>query len=330
MRYRGKEKESCLPPQIQLLKCHMALEATRAIKIHHIPFSKTLVEVRHELGEALQRMMVTVQLFKPDMPHLYDIEGKTAIIEFSTLIDAIEAYDLFKKDDVYGFENNEVEFVPELTTKPQPDKTYCGCLCCKYAREEKEENDRKRIEKLRSDYSNATSAVNSNHTQGGGTNVPKSTLSDNQHHHINATLAAAFETTAVTKLDVDGNTTTYLTADNFKHHGLFVPQLPAANSGSDLFGTTYSNAGSPTDLTRTHPSIGGYNIRNAASRDSPSEKTSVYLSDDESVDSTGINRPTINTNLNLHADRLTNVVTDIDSVHDMHGDMTEYQTWNSD
>lgn len=99
MPYRAKDKRSCLPPQIKPIKCHVGLEATRATKIHHIPSSKTLIEVRHELDEAPRRMMVRVQLFNPDMPHLYDVEGKTCIINFSTLIDAIEAYDLFKNDD---------------------------------------------------------------------------------------------------------------------------------------------------------------------------------------------------------------------------------------
>lgn len=185
--YRGKEAESCLPPQINLMKCHMGLEATRAIRICHIPIQKTLKQVRNELGEALQRMIVSVQLSKPEMAHLYEIEGQTCIVEFSTLIDAIEAYDVFHKEQVYGFENNKVEFVPELTTKPQPEKTYCGCLCCKDSREIREERDRKRMEKLRSDYSKASSAASSNQRQGtrsvssvSGHSTPRASVANSQ------------------------------------------------------------------------------------------------------------------------------------------------------
>lgn len=137
----------------------MGLEATRAIRLRHIPIKKTLKQLRGELAETLQRVIVTVHLCKPDMKHLYDIEGQTCIIEFSTLIDAIEAYDLFRKDDIYGFENNEVEFIPEYTSRPTTEKTYCGCLCCHDARQRNHETHQKRVEKLRSELSKASSAA---------------------------------------------------------------------------------------------------------------------------------------------------------------------------
>lgn len=139
------------------------MEATRAIKIHHIPISKTHKVVSDDLGHRLQRIIVMLILSKPQMRHEYEAVGQTCVIEFSSLLDAIEVFHWFMNDKISGYEGSKPQFVPEKTSRPIPGKPYCGCLNCVDARSRETRRKQKRDEELMAQYNRAsTRASNSN------------------------------------------------------------------------------------------------------------------------------------------------------------------------
>lgn len=146
-----------MPAQENLLRYQIQTDATRALRLHRIPISKTYGDISAELGRGFGKMMLQLIISKPEMRHEYATVGFTVIVEFASLVDAIEAFRLVDSGGLGGYEDTGPVYVPELSTRPVPAKEYCGCMNCEDSRAAVVLEKAASIEKMKSDYDRASS-----------------------------------------------------------------------------------------------------------------------------------------------------------------------------
>jgi len=139
------------------MQYQIQMDATRAIRLHRIAITKSYSAISTELGLGFGKMMLQVIISKPEMRHQYAAVGYTVIVEFASLVDAIEAFRLVSSGELGGYEDSGPVFVPEVSTRPVPAKEYCGCMNCDDSRDADALQRAAYVEKMKSDYDSASS-----------------------------------------------------------------------------------------------------------------------------------------------------------------------------
>jgi len=156
----GIEKpDSILPIHPNILTHHIASNATRCLRLHHLPSTKTKEEVSSELGRRLAMPLMTMILCPPklapfrsgrdgqavqdarlDRDALLGSEarlGRQAIVEFVSISDAICARKLLREGVIEEYEDCEPVFAGDPSARQGTERDYCSCAGCRYQRKER-------------------------------------------------------------------------------------------------------------------------------------------------------------------------------------------------
>lgn len=128
---------------------HVGAAASRTLKIHNIPSTRSYKDVAADLSNRLDKLILYMKFGSPQGHLTLTTEGRSAIVEFASLADAIEAYLSLNSGLETGYENCKPEFTRERSEKPAFDKSYCDCLGCHERREKYEAKRAAKIQELR-------------------------------------------------------------------------------------------------------------------------------------------------------------------------------------
>jgi hypothetical protein len=147
---------SILHIQPIILTHHIASNATRCLRLHHLSTTKTKEGVSSELGRRLAMPLLTVILCPPkldafrsgrDGQSVRDARldsdaplgsearlGRQAIVEFASISDAIKARELLAESEIDEYEDCEPVFASDPCAQPETERSYCSCEGCRYQR----------------------------------------------------------------------------------------------------------------------------------------------------------------------------------------------------
>lgn len=128
---------------------HVGAAASRTLKIHNIPSTRSYKDVAADLSNRLGKLILYMKFESPKGHLALTTKKRSAIVEFASLADAIEAYLSLKSGLETGYENCKPEFTRERSEKPAFDKPYCDCLGCHERREKYEATRAAKIQELR-------------------------------------------------------------------------------------------------------------------------------------------------------------------------------------
>ena len=134
--------DAICPYQKRLAAKVLADHATRVIRVSNIPYGKSRDAVTAELQARLLSLQIThVRLGAPrSMPQLV-ANGKTAVVEFASVRDAMVAYDIFRDHRIFGYDDSSVEFGADPCADPYPARAYCRCYYCAVRMQERAESE---------------------------------------------------------------------------------------------------------------------------------------------------------------------------------------------
>lgn len=159
MCFIGREQDSIIPPQPNIMTYHVELGATRALRIHNIHPSKLYKDVVSDLNSHFgEKMVMFMTLQAPVENYKLAEDGRQAIVEFACLGDAINAYTDFRSGLMTGYEHARPEFMQERSAKQAQDKPFCNCLGCSERKRAYEEKRARKIMELREQRDNRGSA----------------------------------------------------------------------------------------------------------------------------------------------------------------------------
>lgn len=162
---------------------HIGAAASRTLKIHNIPSTKSYKDVAVDLSKRLGKLILYMKFESPKGHLTLTTEGRSAIVEFASLADAIEAYLSLNSGLETGYENCKPEFTHERSEKPAFDKPYCDCLGCHERREKYEAKRAAKIQDLRAQRDNHLPSRGSVARAGSGslTHQPSSVVVSSGH-----------------------------------------------------------------------------------------------------------------------------------------------------
>lgn len=156
--HSGREQESIQSYQKHIMSYHVGAAASRTLKIHNIPSTMSYKDVAADLSNRLGKLILYMKFESPKGHLTLTTEGRSAIVEFASLADAIEAYLSLNSGLETGYENCKPEFTRERSEKPAFDKPYCDCLGCHERREKYEAKRAAKIQELRAQRDNHLSS----------------------------------------------------------------------------------------------------------------------------------------------------------------------------
>lgn len=169
---------------------HVGAAASRTLKIHNIPSTRSYKDVAADLSNRLGKLILYMKFESPKGHLTLITEGRSAIIEFASLADAIEAYLSLNSGLETGYENSKPAFTRERSEKPAFDKPYCDCLGCHERREKYESTRAAKIQKFRAQRDNYLSSRGSAARTGSASVAPQPYSVVVSSRHSNSGLAA--------------------------------------------------------------------------------------------------------------------------------------------
>lgn len=161
MQDRGIERpDSILPTHPNILMHHIVSNATRCLRLHHLPTTKTKEEASSEIGRRLAMPLLTLILCPPKLDNFRSGRdgqsvrdsrlnrdaplgsearmGRQAIVEFVSISDAIRAHTALAEGMIEEYEDCEPVFVMDPSQQQGTERDYCSCAGCKYQRKLKD------------------------------------------------------------------------------------------------------------------------------------------------------------------------------------------------
>ena len=83
-----------------------------------------------ELGLRLNQLLVSVYLITPQQNYLKQQKGKMAIIEFTSIKDAIKARQSIIDGNIEEYGNTDPKFAADPASNPDVPREYCNCKGC--------------------------------------------------------------------------------------------------------------------------------------------------------------------------------------------------------
>lgn len=127
---------------------------------------KTHRQIFEELGQRLNKLLLSMYLITPQQHYLQESCGRQALIEFPSLNDAIEAFEDLRLGLVRDYEDVGPEFAMEGTAKQGKEKEYCGCLGCEERRQQREEMKLRRKRLAEAEYAEASTRASAKSQEG--------------------------------------------------------------------------------------------------------------------------------------------------------------------
>ena len=128
--YGGEEKTAVMPLQRGIYQLVLGERATRVLQLKRIPLSKKREELADELKKAFGPILVKVGLIRHPKRHVREKNGNSALIEFTSIKDAYEAFRSFNEGKVVGYEDGLVSWLRDPCDRPAPKSPFCICRGC--------------------------------------------------------------------------------------------------------------------------------------------------------------------------------------------------------
>ncbi|KAI9696773.1 MAG: hypothetical protein M1836_005135 [Candelina mexicana] len=128
--YQGTEPAAIYPAQNRILSAVIAEEATRVIMVNGINPETKKEDLARDISFKLQKILVKVAVLTPSKKYVQEREGNMAVLEFASIKDAMEAFQLFENRLVSDYSHLTVSWLRDSCDRAITKRGYCHCINC--------------------------------------------------------------------------------------------------------------------------------------------------------------------------------------------------------
>ncbi|KAI9786295.1 MAG: hypothetical protein M1835_003101 [Candelina submexicana] len=128
--YQGTEPAAIYPAQNGILSAVIAEEASRVIIVNGINPQTKKEDLARDISFKLQKILVKVAVLTPSKRYVQEREGNMAVLEFASIKDAKEAFQLFENRLVSDYSHLTVSWLRDSCDRAVTKRGYCHCINC--------------------------------------------------------------------------------------------------------------------------------------------------------------------------------------------------------